>query len=102
MSNAEMKRMTDPADHARSSRDLELVQVVWLRALGSDLSHDRVDELELVQLAGNEPTVLEHAIRYGTKHQGECGTARQAASALDALEHAAALVAHHRAVRARS
>jgi len=81
-----------PPVTAGADRPKELVHLVWARALDADLDRDPSGTLELVQLAGNHRSVLEHAIGYGKAHRQECATEAAVARALQALEEAVALV----------
>jgi hypothetical protein len=71
---------------------LELVHVVWLRALDLDPVHEPADTLDLVHLARNDRAVLQHAIGYGRAHRDEHAEEAQASSALRTLEEALALI----------
>ena len=46
---------------------LEIAQIVWLHALELvvDSDDDLSDALELAQMAGNDPAVLQHALFHG-------------------------------------
>ncbi len=76
---------------------VELVHLVWERALGMGPEPSPADTLDLVHLAHNDRAVLQHAIGYGRAHRDEHAEAERASRALRALEEAVALLAPRRA-----
>jgi hypothetical protein len=84
--------MSDEADWGASQTlPLEIAQIVWLHALTMDEGGDPADHMELVQLAGNDQSVLEHAHSHGVARQqtsddpGVDGAVRSIAGAIGLL-----------------
>ena len=63
----------EPDRGASQTLPLEIAQIVWLHALTLDPGGEPNDEMALVHLAGNDRSVLEHALSHGRGREHDSG-----------------------------